>query len=51
MSKLEDIKVTIGMAIAAVIIVYFIFGIFWAVLALGAIILAPIVSPIVRQYI
>jgi len=50
MSKQDDKKL-IGMAIAAVIIVYFILGLFCAVLALGAIILAPIVSPIVRQYI
>jgi len=51
MSKLEDVKTKIGMAIAAVIIVYFILGLFWAVLVSCAIILAPIVSPIVRQYI
>jgi len=51
MSKLEDVKAKIVTAIAAVILVYFILGLSCAVLVSCAIILAPIVSPIVRQYI
>jgi len=53
LTKKEVAKIieTIFSVIIALIVIYFILGLFWAVLVLGAIILVPIVRPIVKQYI